>query len=385
MFVALAFGVGFIIAIGLIELKKKFLPKKSAEKSGKLAQPMVLQNTLPTPPKENVLPTPYQFGSLQTLSPRMQQIYKAAKIISATRSTILISGESGTGKEALAKEIHVQGMGQERPFVAVNCAALSANLLESELFGHERGAFTGAIEQRIGRFEQANGGTLFLDEIGDLPLDLQVKLLRVLQERSIERLGSNKLIPVNVRVMAATHQDLDGLIEQNKFREDLFYRLNVVQIRLLPLRERLEDLPLLLDQLILSYAKQFGKNITSYHPNVLHKLRNYTFPGNIRELQNILEQAILFAAHEELNQNDIQWHARNTSSAALGQQSRETSLSFKKQVDYAQIMRIYHQTQGNKSAAARLLGMKESTYRYQLKKAFEERLIYADRKNHFDH
>lgn len=374
MFVVLAFGVGFIIAIGLSELKKKFAFKKSIEMSGKLAQLPVLQNSLPTLPKENVLSTPYQFGSLQTLSARMQQIYKAAKIISATRSTILISGESGTGKEALAKEIHAQGMGQERPFVAVNCAALSPNLLESELFGHEKGAFTGATSQRIGRFEQAHGGTLFLDEIGDLPLDLQVKLLRVLQERSIERLGSNKLIPVNVRVMAATHQDLDGLIQQNRFREDLFYRLNVVQIRLLPLRERLEDLPLLLGQLILHYAKQFSKNITGYHPNVLHKLRNYTFPGNIRELQNILEQAILFAANTELNQNDIQWHARNTSSAAPSQQNRETSLSFKKQVDYAQIMQIYHQTQGNKSAAARLLGMKESTYRYQLKKAFEERV-----------
>lgn len=374
MSVALAFGIGFIIAIGLIELKKKFAFKRGVEMSGKLAQLPVLQDSLPTHPKKATLTSPYQFGSLQTLSPRMQQVYKAAKIISATRSTILISGESGTGKEALAKEIHVQGMGQERPFVAVNCAALSPNLLESELFGHEKGAFTGATSQRIGRFEQAHGGTLFLDEIGDLPLDLQVKLLRVLQERSIERLGSNKLIPVNVRVMAATHQDLDGLIQQNRFREDLFYRLNVVQIRLLPLRERLEDLPLLLGQLILHYAKQFGKKITGYHPNVLHKLGNYTFPGNIRELQNILEQAILFAANAELNQNDIQWHARNSSSAAPSQQNRETSLSFKKQVDYAQIMQIYHQTQGNKSAAARLLGMKESTYRYQLKKAFEERV-----------
>lgn len=231
----------------------------------------------------------------------LRQVWEAIQMVAATDSGVLIQGETGTGKELVARAIHEQSRRRKGPFVRLNCAAVPAGLLESELFGHERGAFTGAIAQTTGRFHQAHQGTLFLDEIGDLPLELQPKLLRVLQEQEFERLGSTRTIRVDVRVVAATNQDLPQMVHDKQFRADLYYRLNVFPIILPALRERTEDIPLLVRHFVDKFAARMDKDIRYIPDALLEALRLYAWPGNIRELQNVLERAVIMCAGTELH------------------------------------------------------------------------------------
>ncbi len=228
-------------------------------------------------------------------SPAIQQVLAIVERVADTRTTVLITGESGTGKELIARMLHEKSSRAGGPFVAVSCAAIPETLLEVELFGAVKGAYTGADTDRIGKFEAANGGTLFLDEIGDIPPLIQVKLLRVLQEREIERLGSNKPIPVDVRLVAATNRDLEQAVQSGSFRADLFYRLQVVHIHLPPLRERPEDIPLLVDYFIRKYAEENQRAMREVCPEALERLRAYSWPGNVRELENTIESAVVLA------------------------------------------------------------------------------------------
>jgi len=226
-------------------------------------------------------------------SPEFRGVLDEINMVAPVDSAVLVRGETGTGKEVVARAIHNAGPRRKQPFVAINCAAIPAALLESELFGHERGAFTGAVAPREGRFQAADRGTLFLDEIGDLPLELQPKLLRVLQEQQVERLGSSRTIPVNVRVIAATNQDLWGMVREKKFRADLYYRLNVFPINLPPLRERDGDIPLLVNHFVRKFAERQGKSIECIPEDVMEALESHDWQGNIRELQNFIERAVI--------------------------------------------------------------------------------------------
>ena len=226
-------------------------------------------------------------------SARFRNVLDQINMVAPVDSAVLVQGETGTGKEVIAQAIHEAGPRRQNPFVAVNCAAIPSALLESELFGHERGAFTGAVAQTMGRFQSAARGTLFLDEIGDLPLELQPKLLRVLQEMQIERLGSRRTIQIDVRVIAATNQDLWRMVQERKFRADLYYRLNVFPITLPPLRERKDDIPLLIEHFVCKFAKRQGKSIHCVPDEVMEVLKRHDWPGNIRELQNVIECAVI--------------------------------------------------------------------------------------------
>jgi len=226
-------------------------------------------------------------------SARFRNVLDQINMVAPVDSAVLVQGETGTGKEVIAQAIHEAGPRRQNPFVAVNCAAIPSALLESELFGHERGAFTGAVAQTMGRFQSADRGTLFLDEIGDLPLELQPKLLRVLQEMQIERLGSGRTIQIDVRVIAATNQDLWRMVQERKFRADLYYRLNVFPITLPPLRERKDDIPLLIEHFVCKFSKRQGKSIHCVPDEVMEVLKRHDWPGNIRELQNVIECAVI--------------------------------------------------------------------------------------------
>ncbi len=228
-------------------------------------------------------------------SVKFEAVLRALKMVAPTDSAVLIRGETGTGKEVIAQAIHEASPRQNNLFVAINCAAIPAALLESELFGHERGAFTGAVNQRMGRFQSADRGTIFLDEIGDLPLELQPKLLRVLQEQEVEPLGGTRTVRVNVRVIAATNQHLEAMVEERKFRADLYYRLNIFPIALPPLREREEDIPLLVSHFVRKFADRVGKSIDCVPDDVMEALRRHHWPGNIRELQNFIERSMIMA------------------------------------------------------------------------------------------
>jgi transcriptional regulator with GAF, ATPase, and Fis domain len=233
-------------------------------------------------------------------SKAIQQVLAEAALVAGTDSTVLLLGETGTGKELLASLIHERSRRRRGAMVRVNCSAIPATLIESELFGREKGAFTGAVARQIGRFELANHSTIFLDEIGDLPSEVQVKLLRVLEERKIERLGSPQSLPVDVRVIAATHRNLEQLIVSGAFREDLFYRLNVFPVRVPPLRERVDDIPSLVWRLVAEFANSLGKSITSIAPEDMLALQRYAWPGNVRELRNVIERAMILATGDDL-------------------------------------------------------------------------------------
>lgn len=243
---------------------------------------------------EKTIRKTYRIESIIGQSKRMQEVFAAVTSVASSRATVLLRGESGTGKEMIARAIHQAGPRAERPFIAVNCAALPETLLESELFGHRRGAFTGAVDERKGRFEEANGGTIFLDEIGDIPLPTQVKLLRVLQERRFERLGENRSVPADVRIIAATNADLERMVAEGTFREDLYYRLNVIPIYLPPLRDRREDIPSLTEHFLERFNREHGKSV-AFSREALDLLLEYRWTGNVRELENLVERAVVMA------------------------------------------------------------------------------------------
>jgi two-component system response regulator AtoC len=242
-----------------------------------------------------------EMGNIVGRSPKMRQIYDLIARVADTNATVLISGESGVGKELIARAIHQQSQRRSNPFVAVNCAAISEHLVESELFGHERGAFTGAMEMHRGKFELANTGTLLLDEVGSLRLDLQAKLLRVLQEREFERVGGSKSIRVDVRIVAASNQDLRQMVAERTFRDDLFYRLNVVPVHVPPLRDRREDIPLLVHHFLTKYNKAFGRQVQGFTPEALAIVTHNHWPGNVRELENVVERLVVISRHRILD------------------------------------------------------------------------------------
>jgi len=303
-------------------------------------------------------------------SPVMQEVFEIIKQVAPTPATVLIQGESGTGKELVAKAIHRLSPRAKRPMVIVHCAALPATLLESELFGHEKGAFTGAYERRIGRFEQANGGTIFLDEIGEIDPSTQVKLLRVLGERTFERLGSNKTIKVDVRVIAATNKDLGQLVREGKFRDDLYYRLRVVEIWLPPLRERKEDIPLLATHFLKEISKQYGKPVKEFTPEAMQALLDYDWPANVRELRNAVESAIALCRGDRITLKDLPPHVRGakpgvfhaSSADSIFQQGNLTLREAEKQL----IIRALNETKGNRTLAAKKIGISRRTLHRKL-------------------
>jgi len=308
----------------------------------------------------------YQFDNIIGKSPRMQEVFAAVSRVAPTRATVLLAGESGIGKDLIARAIHHHSPRRDRPFVKINCSALPENLMESELFGYEKGAFTGAASARAGKFEQADGGTAFLDEIGDVPPPVQVKLLRVLQEREFERLGSNKTLKVDVRVIAATNQDLRAALEQGAFREDLYYRLNVVPINIPPLRERKEDIPYLVEHFLAKYSEETGGRVRSVTPAAMEKLIAYHWPGNVRELENIIQRAMVLAPGPALEPADIQLDSeRRAAAAGDGIPFLPEGMTLD-QYEQQLIREALRRCDGNKSQAARLLGLTRNALRYRL-------------------
>jgi two-component system response regulator AtoC len=297
-------------------------------------------------------------------SPVMKEIFDVVQQVAPTRATVLVLGESGTGKELIAKAVHQLSPRAKQPFVTVHCAALAPTLLESELFGHEKGAFTGAHERRIGRFEQAQGGTLFLDEIGEIDVTIQVKLLRFLGERTFERVGSNKTLSSDVRLVAATNKNLEELVKAGKFREDLFFRLRVVEIELPPLRERTGDLPLLAQSFLREFAKENGKAVNDFTADALQLLMNYPWPGNVRELRTAIEHAVVLCRGEKISARDLPPSVRGgrTTEAQLLQRNDLTVKEAEKQL----VMRALKETDGNRTRAAKKIGMSRRTFHRKL-------------------
>ena len=305
----------------------------------------------------------YEFRDIISKSPRMADIFELIREISSLRSTVLVRGESGTGKELVARAIHYSGDRAAKPFVCVSCAALAETLLESELFGHERGAFTGATEQKRGKFELANGGTIFLDEIGDISPKLQADLLRVLQERSFYRVGGSKEVQVDVRVIAATHKNLQQLVQEGEFREDLFYRLNVIEVRLPALRERREDIPLLAEHFVEQLSHQLGKEMSGISEGAVKALLDYDWPGNVRELENAVERAIVTAKSRMLVEEDFGF--LNRSPAARGWTVPPVTLA---ELEKMAIMAAIERQHGNIKEAASALGIDRSTLYDKIKR-----------------
>jgi two-component system nitrogen regulation response regulator GlnG len=327
----------------------------------------------------------WEFGALIGRHPRMQDVYKTIGRIAGSDVTVLLRGESGTGKELVARAIHHYSRRAGRAFVAVSCAAIPGTLLESELFGHERGAFTDAKERRLGKLELAHGGTFYLDEVGDMPMDLQTKLLRALQERTIERVGGNESIRVDVRVLAATHQDLEGLMKEGKFREDLYYRLNVVTLNLPPLRERRRDIPLLVEHFLAKYSDQLGERGVA--PDSLDRLVGHDWPGNVRELENVIQRAMVMATSgailpEHLPIGPVSAAASVAVDATLediierklldcvrGLRSHATANLYDLMIGLVEkplLRAVLRETAGNQVRAAQILGINRNTLRKKL-------------------
>ncbi len=326
-------------------------------------------------------------------TPQMLKIYKTIGQIADTNATVLIRGESGTGKELIARAIYQNSSRKNRPFLAVNCAAIPETLLESELFGHEKGSFTGAIYKRIGKFQQCDGGTIFLDEIGDMSLSTQTKILRVLQEHSFEPVGSEKTIKVDVRVIASTNKDLQKAIEKGEFREDLYFRLNVITIYLPPLRERVEDIPLLTNYFIQKFNKEFNKNIKRITSEVMDNLKKYSWPGNVRELENTIQTAIIMSKKDILlledfplfsgkpilstnsdSINDYEREFRNILESILEDSAHIFSNNLYKAImstlEKNLIKEVLWKVGKNQTKAAKILGISRNTLRTRMKRYF---------------
>jgi len=310
----------------------------------------------------------YEFDKIIGRSPAMREIFHTVERVAPTRATVLIAGESGVGKDMIARAIHQHSPRKNQAFVKINCTALPENLMESELFGYEKGAFTGANSSKPGKFEQADGGTTFLDEIGDVPGNIQVKLLRILQERQFERLGSNVTRKVDVRVIAATNVDLRAALEQGRFREDLYYRLNVVPINMPPLRDRKEDIPFLALHFVNKLSKELGTGPKEISPAAVDRLLDHSWPGNVRELENTIERSLVLASGDILQPADIRIEAPRNSSAASGTQQAPILPEGETLEHWEQMMirEALRRANGNKSQAARMLGLTRNALRYRL-------------------
>jgi Nif-specific regulatory protein len=328
----------------------------------------------------------FNFGAIVGDSPALRDVLARVEQVAQTSSTVLLRGETGTGKEMVARAIHINSARESRPFVRVNCAALAPGVLESELFGHEKGAFTGAVARRLGRFELADGGTLFLDEVGDLPADVQVKLLRVLQEREFERVGGTDTVKVDVRVVSATHRNLEQQIADGSFREDLYYRLNVFPITLPPLRERTGDISLLAEHFVQKYARSAGKSVRGLDAGAAASLTAYPWPGNVRELENVIERALILARGTEITTADLEFTRRLSppaptaavAAAASAPAARDGARPLHERLqeqERAAIVAAIDQAQGNIAHAARSLGINRSTLYYRLRKHGLEHLL----------
>jgi len=309
------------------------------------------------------------FSGIIGSSPAMQNVMNTAKIAAPTDATILISGESGTGKELFAKALHNNSKRKQHPLISVNCAALNETLLESELFGHEKGAFTGADKKRNGLFLAADKGTIFLDEIGEIPLSMQVKLLRTIQEREIQRVGSDKPIHIDVRIIVATNRNLEEEVQKGRFREDLFYRLNVINIKVPPLRDRADDVPVLAQRFLNKYSNENKKEIKGFTPMAMDVLTKYNWPGNVRELENVIERAIILCLGRYISEKDLP-------SNVLKDYEPESSVRSQlsgggKTLDEIETMALIEtlrQTKGNKTEAAKILNITRTTLNNKLKR-----------------
>ena len=332
----------------------------------------------------------FDFGEIVGSSDALSDVLVKVEQVAATNSTVLLRGETGTGKELVAHAVHINSPRADKPFVRVNCAALAPGVLESELFGHEKGAFTGAIARRSGRFELANGGTLFLDEVGDLPMEVQIKLLRSLQEREFERVGGAETIRVDVRVVSATNRNLEAMIEDGTFREDLYYRLNVFPIHLPPLRDRADDLEVLANHFIAKFARNTNRTVRGMSAAASAKLRTYGWPGNVRELENIIERAMILVKGEFIEPDDLAFARRHpsasgshqtvqvaTAAPAASSDARGTQpLSVRLlEEEKREIASAIERSAGNIAQAARALGINRSTLYYRMRKHGLEHLL----------
>jgi two-component system response regulator AtoC len=312
----------------------------------------------------------YSFENIVSKNKKMQSIFEVIKKVAQYKSTILITGESGTGKELVARALHYHSDRSQNPFIPVNCGAIPENLLESELFGHAKGAFTDAIRTKKGLFEEADDGTLFLDEIGELPAQLQVKLLRVLQDGEIRRVGESKSIQIDVRIIAATVKNLAKEVNEGRFREDLFYRLNVLPIHLPPLRERKEDIPLLVNHFIKKYAQSLSKNVVGIHPKALERFMNYSWYGNVRELENMIERAIVLTDRDQIELENLPIEVQDFQDKIQMTPLSEDEYSIKKAskvLEMNLIKKALKKTKGNHTHAAKILEISHRALLYKIK------------------
>ena len=336
-------------------ITKPFDIQALTEQVGKLIEKKTLQ-------RENLslrrlIESEYQFEKIVGKSGAIREIFRVIDDVAGNSATVLITGESGTGKELAARAIHNRGPRKDKLFVALNCAAIPENLLESELFGHEKGSFTGAHERQLGKFEIASGGTLLLDEVGSLPLPMQAKLLRAIQEKEIERIGGP--VPVDVRIVAATNSDLKAETKDRRFREDLYYRLNVIPIHLPPLRERKEDIPLLAEHFLRKYNHEFGKKIKGFKKDVLSLLASYNWPGNIRELENLVERLVVLNRGKEIEAEKLPAEIKGETGAAGTTEKRFKEAVMKFEAEF--IRSALDKAGGKKSRAAKMLGIHRNT------------------------
>ena len=309
----------------------------------------------------------YSFSGIIGNTPEIQLIFKTITEIAPTAATVLIYGDTGTGKELIANAIHYNSDRKDKPFITLHCASLSEGVLESELFGHEKGAFTGAISQRRGRFELANGGSLFLDEVGEMNSHVQIKLLRVLETGKFERVGGEKTLESDVRIIAATNRDLEKEIKEGRFREDLYYRLNVINLKLPSLRERKEDIGLLIDNFLIKYSKKNKKNIKGITPQSAKLLNNYDWPGNVRELENAIERAVVMAKNENVEPNDLPSNINVNTKKSRKETFRIPSGATMKEIEKKVILETLQTTNGSKSKAAKILGISTRKIEYKIK------------------
>lgn len=309
----------------------------------------------------------YGFEGIVGKSEALEDVLERIRIVAPTKSTVLVVGESGTGKELIANALHQNSTRADGPFIAVNCGAIPREILESELFGHEKGSFTGAHQRRIGLIESAANGTLFLDEISELSSDLQVKLLRVLEERHVVRVGGNVRIPVDFRLVAATNRNLEQWVNEGKFRQDLYYRLKVVTVNIPPLRSRLDDIPLLVKHFIGLYNEELEREVAGVQAAALTALKRYPWPGNVRELRNVLESLVLFAKSDEISLEDLPQEYRTPTNAQVPQETGEWHPSTMAEIEREAILRTLAFTDGHRAKAAQMLGIGLRTLQRKLK------------------